>query len=271
MTRRIPLIVTLIGAVLAVALLYAIGALRPIQDGLRYVLLPAARLLSVVGSGIGLDVYGSDVGALRSQVKDYESRLAAISVDYVKLRSLEEENRLLRETSKFLSTSAYDHVGARIIARNIQGKSANILIDRGTDDGLEKGMAVIAGDGIFIGKLTSLGRNISTVTLLSDMESRVAASPLSSRHLFGLVQGMGNGVSKLTLVPQTEELKHDDVLVTAGTEEKVPANLALALVDEVEGKPTDPFKTASLVPLARVDQLSLVVVLRPAVLSPDKR
>ncbi|MBI5654609.1 rod shape-determining protein MreC [Candidatus Uhrbacteria bacterium] len=268
MSRRIPLVVTLVGAVLAIAILYAIGALRPIQDGLRYVLMPVARVLSMIGTSVGLDTYGSDINALRAQVKDDEARLAAISVDYVKLRSLEEENRLLRETSKFLSTSGYDHVGARIIARNIQGSSATVLIDRGTDDGLEKGMAVIVGDGIFIGKLTSLSRNVSTVTLLSDSQSRVAASPLSSKHLFGLVQGMGNGVSKLTLVPQTEELKHNDVLVTAGTEEKVPADLAIALVDEVEGKPTDPFKTSSLVPLARVDQLSLVVVLRPAALRP---
>jgi len=266
--RRIPLFLTLIGTVLAVAVLYAVGALKPAQDALRWALSPFAGLSAVVGSRMGHGETG-DVAALQARVKDYEDRLAAFSVDYVKLRSLEEENRLLRDTAKFISSTGFDHVGARVIARQIQGKAASVLIDRGSDDGLEKGMAVIVGDGILIGKITQLNRRLATVTLVSDERSRVAAAPLGSNKLFGMVEGAGNGVSRLTLVPQSEPLKRNDVVVTAGTEEKVPPNLAIALVDEVQGQPTDPFKTATLLPLARTDQLSLVAVLRPAALRPE--
>jgi len=267
-SRRVPLFLTLIGTVLAVAVLYAVGALSQAQDTLRWALSPLAGLSAVIGSRIGHSESGN-IDTLRAQVKDYEDRLAAFSVDYVKLRSLEEENRLLRDTAKFLSSTGYDHVGARVIARQVQGKSAVILIDRGSDDGLEKGMAVTVGDGILVGKVTLLNRRLSTVTLISDERSRVAAAPLGSRKLFGMVEGSGNGVSRLTLVPQSEPLKRNDVVVTAGTEEKVPPNLAIALVDEIQGQPTDPFKTATLLPLARTDQLSLVTVLRPAVLRPE--
>lgn len=266
--RRIPLLLTLTGAVLAVALLYAIGALRPVQDAARWVLAPVAGFSAVIGSRFGRTEAG-DPAALQAQLKDYGDRLAAVSVDYVKLRSLEEENRLLRDTSKFLSSTGYDHVGARIIARQVQGKTASVLIDRGTDDGLELGMAVIVGDGILVGKITLLNRRLATVTLVSDERSRVAAAPLGTRKLFGLIEGVGNGVSRLTLVPQSEPLKRNDIVVTAGTEEKIPPNLAVALVDEVQGQPTDPFKTATLLPLARTDQLGLVTVLRPAALRPD--
>lgn len=266
--RRVPLFLTLIGTVLAVAILYAVGALSPAQDAMRWLLSPLAGLSSVLGSRIGHGEAG-DIPTLRAQVKDYEDRLAAFSVDYVKLRSLEEENRLLRDTAKFLSSTGYDHVGARVIARQIQSDTATVLIDRGSDDGLEKGMAVVVGDGILIGKITLLNRRLATVTLVSDERSRVAAAPLGSSKLFGMIEGLGNGVSRLTLVPQSEPLKRNDVIVTAGTEEKIPPNLAVALVDEVQGQPTDPFKTATLLPLARTDQLSLVTVLRPAALRPE--
>jgi len=268
MPRRIPLFIPIVGAILGVALLYGIGVLRPLQDNLRWLLMPAARIFAAAGFVIGGNQDTTNVSTLRSQMKDMEARLAAVSVDYVKLRSLEEENRLLRETAKFLSTSGYDHVGARVIARNTEGRTATVLIDRGAGDGLEKGMAVIVGDGIFVGKITALSQYLSTVMLVSDERSRIAASPPGARRLFGMVQGLGNGVSQLTLVPQSEQLKSHDIIVTAGTEEKIPSDLAIASVDEIGGKATDPFKTATLQPLAQTDELSLVEVLRPAALRP---
>ncbi len=266
--RRLPLFASGVGIALLAAVLLGVGALRPLADAARWALLPVAGVFSVVGNGLGLHMGSTNPGELKREVGDLQERLAAVSVDYVKLRSLEEENQLLRETAKFLSTASYDSVGARVIARNTEGLSATILIDRGTNDGLEQGMAVVVGSGVFIGKITSLGRSVSTVTLVSDENSRVAASPVGARRLFGLVQGAGNGVSHLTLVPQSEDLKHNDIVVTAGTEEKVPPDLPIALVDEVQGKATDPFKTATLQPLAQTDQLSLVEVLRAAALRP---
>ena len=257
-----------VGGLAVILLLHIVGFLRPVEDGARNALLPVmsgAASISQTWGGAGMT---NNVPALQAQVQDLQARLASISVDYVKLKSLEEENQLLRDTAKFLSDTGYDHVSARVIARSSDASHDSILIDRGSNDGIELGMAVISGDGIFVGKVTTLQERVSTVTLVADPTSRVAASPLSNDHLYGLIQGQGDGVAVLTLVPQTEPLKPNDVVVTAGTEEKVPPGLPVALVNEVEGKATDPFKTATLEPLARVDQLDLVAVLRPAVLRP---
>lgn len=260
--RRIPLPFITIAIILGLLILYAAGALTPLREGLRYVLLPAASFMAAVGFQAGGNASGDEV-------KELESRLAAISVDYVKLRELEEENRSLKAVTKFLADSGYDHLGARVIARNIDPKTATVLIDRGAADGLETGMAVVVGDGVLVGKIVRISPRVSTVMLLSDWRSRVAASPVGTQKLFGMVQGEGNGVLRLTLVPQSEPLKTNDVVVTAGTEEKIPANLPIALVDVIEGKATDPFKTATLQPLVRAERLDLVVVLRPAALRPQ--
>ncbi len=257
------------GGLVVILLLHAVGFLRPAEDALRAALLPLARFGSFVGQTWGSrEPTRASAAELEARAHDLEARLAAVSVDYVKLKALEEENRMLRETAKFLADNGYDHVSARVIARSTDITRATILIDRGSSDGIELGMAVVAGDGIYVGKVTTLRERVSTVTLAADPSSRVAASPLSGDRLYGLVQGEGNGVARLTLVPQSESLKANDVVVTAGTEEKVPPNLPIALVNEIEGKPTDPFKTASLEPLARPERLQLVAVLRPAVLRP---
>lgn len=269
MPRRFPAPLLIGGAIIGIALVAAAGFIRPVQSVLHAALLPLARGFAVVGVESGGGETEGDPAALRDRIRDLESRLTTFSVDYVKLRALEEENRSLRKVAAFLSESGYDHVGARVIARSTDAHTARVLIDRGSNDGLENGMAVIAEDGVFVGKIVSLSERVATVRLVSDEQSRLAASIAGSSGLSGLVKGEGNGVATLTLVPQTQPLERDTVVVTAGTEEKIPPNLAIALVNGVEGKPTDPFKTASLEPLARMDRLDLVVVLRPAALRPS--
>jgi rod shape-determining protein MreC len=257
-------------AILAVALFHIAGLLQPVENGIRFALMPVARAFAAVGSATNQSgPNGETVQSLEQKNTELESRLSSISVDYVELRSLEEENRSLRKVANFLNDSGYDHVGARVIARTTDPQLASVLIDRGSADGLETGMAVVAEDGVFVGKVTSISERVATVTLTADPQSQVAASLAGVHQLIGLVQGEGNGVARLTLVPQSQPLKANDIIVTAGTEEKVPANLAIALVNQVDGKPTDPFKTATLEPLTRVDKLDLVIVLRPAALRPN--
>ncbi len=258
-----------ISIVLIGLLLYAAQLLRPIEIGARWSLLPVARVFAGFGFSLShLLAPTSETKKLAANVRELEARLSSISVDYVKLRSLEEENLALRKLAGFLESSGYDHVGARVIARSSDPRVATILIDRGAADGLENGMAVVMEDGVFVGKLTLLREHVSSVTLVADQRSRIAVSLAGSKSLAGMVQGVGSGVARLLLIPQSELLKRDSLLVTASLEDKIPPHLPVALVNQVEGQPTDSFKTASLQPLARVDQINLVVVLRPIVLRP---
>ncbi len=255
--------------ILVLLLLKISGLLKPLEDGMRFVLLPAGRWMSSAGAGLRNVFLGSpDYENLKQRNQELEQRLISLAVDYVKLRSLEEENKSLTTLVKFVQDSGYDAVPARIIARNPDPLGASILLDKGARDGVETGMAVVVGQGIFVGKVTGLQERVCTVTLISDISSRVAAASIDQNELIGLVEGRGNNVARLTLVPQAVELKSDDVIVTAGTEDKIPADLLIGLVNEVEGKPTDPFKNVWLEPLAKIERIDLVLVLRPAVLRP---
>ena len=266
MQRRIALPLMVTGAILAVALLSLSGILQPIQNGMRWMLLPFARTFSAVGSAIGS--HDQSAAQLESQLADSQAKLRSLSVDYVQLHALDEENASLRKLAGFLQTSGYDHVSAQVIARSTDAREASVLIDRGSNDGLQIGMAVVAEDGIYVGKITSLQKHVSTVILVSDERSRVAASVVGQKGLAGLVEGEGNGVAKLTLVPQSVPLKGNDVIVTAGTEAEVPANLVVGLINHVDGTPTDAFNSASLQPMIELSSLNLVAVLRPTALRP---
>jgi rod shape-determining protein MreC len=262
--------IIVIFCVIAISILYVARVLQPLESGIRTMLLPGARILGSIGGSVRDSIIPSpESKELIERNKELEARMSSFTVDYVRLRALEEENRALQSLVKFQKDTGYDSVPARIIARSVDPRSATVLIDRGSIDGVETGMAVIVGDGIFVGKITGLRERVATVTLVSDERSRIAAAALGRGHLFGLIEGRGNNVARLTFVPQSEPLDRDDIIVTAGTEEKIPANLVIGVVNDVEGKPTNPFKNASLEPLAKSDSLNIILVLRPSVLRPE--
>lgn len=209
-----------------------------------------------------------EASQLRDHISDLEHQLSALSVDYVKLRSLEEENVSLRKESGFLKDSGYDSVGARVISRTIDPVRSQILIDRGTNDALEVGMAVVSDGGVLVGSITSVRKETSVVTLLDDVMSHISAMTSQGRTLVGVVEGSGNNVAKLQYIPQQTAMKSGDMIVSSGQEEKIPANLPYGIVTRVDAVPTDPFKTATVECIISARSIRLVNVLRASVLRP---
>ncbi|MFA5129621.1 MAG: rod shape-determining protein MreC [Patescibacteria group bacterium] len=255
----IGLAVVGIGAVIALA-----GFARPIRNVATNALVPIAEIFSRVGLGTArLFRVDADAKTANARVADLEARLTAESVDYVRLRALEEENILLRAQANFISESGYKTLGARVISRAMTHESAVVMIDRGTKDGAAVGNAIVTQGGILVGKIIEAGDRTASVMLISDTRSRVAASISGDKNVMGIVEGRGDGVAHLTLVPQSEPLKKDQVIVTSGTESSVPSNLTVGLVNDVSSAPTDPFKDAVIEPLAPLDHLEIVSVIVP--------
>jgi rod shape-determining protein MreC len=261
--RRRPLVYSVI-AIGAMALFVLAGFLRPLREVFRAALLPVARVASNAGEAVGRALHlAPDVRAANERAEELDARLRALTVDYVRLRALEEENKELLAQAEFISSHSFQMLGARVISRTMTDTSAAVTIDRGSRDGIEIGEAVVTGEGIYAGKIVSLGERTSIVKLVSDVSARAAATVAGNARIAGVVEGRGNGVARFTLIPQDLELKRDDVIVTAGTEEKVPGNLTIGLVDDVESAPTDPFKNAAIEPLAPLGRLELVSVIIP--------
>lgn len=196
-------------------------------------------------------------------LQEAQARVALFVVSEAKIAALQEENEVLRRQGNYRPESGFSVVGAQVVSRVMMPDQATLVINRGADDGIEEGQAVLADDGMFIGKVRSLGKRTARVQLMTDPQSRVAATLAGERRLLGVVEGRGNGAARMTYVPASQPMKKDQIIVTSGTEEKIPANLPLGLINAVEGKNTDPFISAILEPLIPFDRLTLVQVLRP--------
>lgn len=193
-----------------------------------------------------------------------QEQLASMVVSSARLAALEEENLLLRQQANVSPQSGFEMVGAQVVSRFMEPDRSMIVIDRGRQDEVEVGQAVLAGEGVIIGKIISLTERTATVQLVTDPRSRFAATLSGESRLLGVVEGRGNGAARMTYIPASQPIKKDQIVVTAGTEEKIPPHLPLGLVNAVEGKNTDPFVSAVLEPLLPLDRLRFVSILRPA-------
>jgi rod shape-determining protein MreC len=251
----------MIGLLVLIVLFFA-GWISPLRNAALMVLVPPARFVAQMSSGVSTFFH---INPSSKQSADHmaelEARLRSQTIDYVQLRALEEENRSLRAQAHFITDRDLKTLGARIISRSLTDQTAVVTIDRGSLDGIEVGQAVVAENGLYIGRVISLSERIASVMLLTDVRSRVAASVPGVGRASGIIEGRGSGVAHFTLIPQSLPLNKDDVVVTAGLEEKIPTNLVIGLVNDVDSKATDPFKNAVIEPLAPLEHLDLVSVI----------
>lgn len=211
-----------------------------------------------------LAVRGRGASAQTEELEYLRSQLGTVAVSVARLAALEEENALLREQARVSPHSGFELLGAQVISRVTEPDQAILVIDRGRQDEVEVGQAVLAGDGVIVGKISTLTERTATVQLMTDPRSRFAATLSGETRLLGVVEGRGNGAARMTYIPASQPIKKDQIVVTSGTEDKVPPHIPIGLVNAVEGKNTDPFISAVLEPLLSLDRLRVVSIIRPA-------
>ncbi len=270
MQRQSKTIVIIFTIIFSIVFLHVTRLLIPIEDLLRGMLAPFGSLATRIGTSV--DEKTGDLGEggqCSDELDELRLQLTHLSVDYVQLHALKEENAVLRNTLGFVEQQGYESVMANIISRSVVPDRGFFMIDRGSRDGIETGMAVVFGEGVYVGKITKIYDRTSIVTLTTDPSSRVAISLAGQHKLIGLVEGRGNRTALATLIPQEEEIHSNDVFVTSGTEEKIPPDLVVGIINQILDESTDPFKEATIEPIIQTDYLNVVAVLRAKALGPE--
>lgn len=244
--------------------LHYAGPLKPVENAFVSAVSPLQR--GFLSMSLGLKgFYGgwlakrdllAENSALREQLRDYQ-------MDLSRINSLEEENSLLKDELGFVRESGHNYLAARITTGVSDPLSQSVVINRGSDDGLAKGLAVVAGNGIMVGKVSEVYGNFSKVLLLTDNSSKVAATVQNFDKTAGLVEGQfGLGLT-MTNIPQDQEMKEGDLVVTSGLEGSIPKGILIAKVERVDKIESEIFKTAMLSPIISYADLSDVLVLMP--------
>ncbi len=169
------------------------------------------------------------------------------------------ENERLRDLVGFKKRQPLSSVTAEVIGKETSPSSRTITINKGTGDGLEKGMAVITAEGV-VGKIQAALPGTAKVMLLTDPLSTLAVRVQRNREE-GLLEGKLERCS-LKYVSYYADIQEGDLLVTSGLDGIYPQGLPIARVVKVTKYEASAYQIVVAEPAVRLSRLEEVLVLR---------
>lgn len=168
-------------------------------------------------------------------------------------QSLEVENQRLRELLNSSSRLPQGFIAARLLAVDMNPFRQEVIIDKGTQDGITQGMAFVDANGV-MGQVVRVHRYHSEGMLVSDPAHAVPVQVLRN-GLRSIATGTGK-TDHVTLqyLPINADIKVNDTLVTSGLGLLFPPDYPVAIVTSIERPPGESFATINATPLAALDR-----------------
>ncbi len=183
------------------------------------------RLLTFTGQEIAAVIFFHRNAVQRETLKKENEALKS------KLNAQEDlllENERLSELLSLKNRSANKLMAARVIGRSIDSWASSIIIDKGRNSGLRRGMPVITPLGL-VGRVTEASELTSKVLLINDPNLSVSSMVQRSRQE-GLVSGTLGSHLIMRYLPQDADIEIHDTIITSGLNETFPKGLLIGVV-----------------------------------------
>ena len=148
-------------------------------------------------------------------------------------------------------------IAARIIATATGASASAVFVDRGTNWGIEKGMAVVTPDGI-VGKVLAAYPTASQVLLATD-PSFAAGVVSQKNHVRGILKGMGHGNCRVDYIQNEEKVETGEWFYTSGDDRIFPKGMPVGKVTAARNG--NPFQEVSVDPAGLASGLEEVLII----------
>lgn len=151
-----------------------------------------------------------------------------------KINSLNEaaiENERLAGLLSLKQQAPYKAIASRVIGRSADNWSSTVIIDKGENSGISRGLAVSGHLGL-AGRVIEVTRNTSKVLLINDPGMAVSAVVQRSRQE-GLVSGSLGNYLVMKYLPKDADIAPSDLILTSGLTGIYPKGLLIGTVISV--------------------------------------
>jgi rod shape-determining protein MreC len=184
----------------------ALAVISPLQEAVSKVTHPIGNFFSTL---LRLPAIRRENEDLKDRVAELQSQVATTTADAARLQQLEALLGLRESLGPKVDTTA-----AEVIANGVSNFDWTITIDKGSGQGVEVDMPVVASAGL-IGHVMQVAPDSAVVQLIIDPDSAVAGRLDVSRQT-GLLSGEGEQDLRMGLVDATAEVQPGEQVVTAG-------------------------------------------------------
>ena len=204
---------------------------------------------------------------LYEKYKELQNKEDQVDSVIAQNENLQNEVDKLKETLE-LNTILSDKVylNATVVSRNIGYWYDEVTIDKGSKNGIEKGMAVVTTDGL-IGQITKVSNYSSTVKLLSNenMSDKISVKiKVGDDYVYGLISMYDSKTNTYTVegISENVDIEEGADVVTTGMGTIFPSGLMVGTAQKVTTDNFDLSKVVEVKASVNFDDLDYVTVLK---------
>jgi rod shape-determining protein MreC len=213
-----------------------------------------------------------DIASLRQRNAELEGDLADLQAQVIQLQQEVAQTEALAALVDFERANPENtYRGAAVIGRDPSPFLHYVIINRGSNDGILRGMPVVTNQGL-IGRVDAVIADAARVQLITDAASSVNVR-LQNAETEGSLVGSVSGDVTLELIPQDvkKEIQPGDLVLTSGLGGGYPPDLIIGQVVNVRSRDFDLFQQATVQPVVDFNSLEIVLVIvdfKPVDISP---
>ena len=197
---------------------------------------------------------------LRQRNAELEAEVSRLQTEIIELKQQIVDTRVLSALVDFARVNPENRViAAAVIGRDPSPFVKYVIINRGSDDGLRRGMPVVTQQGL-VGRVAAVTAGAARVQLLVDSGSSVNVRLEPSRAQAVLL-GSVTGELTLDMIPQLAAVQIGDLVLTSGLGGNYHQNILIGQVVNLRRKETDLFQQAVIQPVVDFNQLEIVLII----------
>lgn len=220
------------------------NSFKGVRNFLMVVTFPVQKFFS--STALKVSSFGeavSSIGKIRSENKKLIEENIRLKSENSKFQETMQENELLRSQLNITPVKDFETEAASVIGRDIYNDNEWILIDKGGNNGIKKGMPVIVSEGVLVGRVEEVFPSSSKIIFVSNPSMNTNVEAVETGAV-GIAKGnYGLGLI-MDLVLQTDTLKVGDKIITSDISQNIPRGLLVGEIQEVSPAKNDLFQKA---------------------------
>jgi len=211
-----------------------------------------------------------DIAELRERNAELEAEVSRLQGQVIDLQQQVGETEILAALVDFSRANPEStYKGAAVVGRDPSPFLHYIIISRGSNDGILRGMPVVTNQGL-IGRVDAVIADAARVQLITDPASAVNVR-LQNAETDAVLAGSVTGDLTLDMIPQDINVDPGDVVLTSGLGGGYPPDLIVGQILNVRKRDYELFQQATIQPAVDFSRLEIVLVItnfRPVDIEP---
>lgn len=211
-----------------------------------------------------------DIASLRTRNAELEAEVSQLQARVIELQQRVNETEILAALVDFSrSNPESTYKAAEVIGRDPSPFLHYVVINRGSNDGIRRGMAVVTNQGL-IGRIDAAIADAARVQLITDPASSINVH-LQNADTDAVLVGSVTGDVSLDMISQNVSVEPGDLILTSGLGGGFPPDLIIGQVVSTHSIDVELFQKADVQPAVDFARLQIVLVItnfRPVDIGP---